>query len=109
MSFYWDDWNRDHATRHGVSEDESEYVVSHRTPPDPVDVGDGKYRVWGPTPEGRLVQVVYCEIEPERMGYEELDLSDILALEEDDAPYLYVIHARDLTRAEKRALRRRGS
>jgi hypothetical protein len=27
--FRWNDWNRDHATQHGVSEQEAELIVRH--------------------------------------------------------------------------------
>ena len=42
MFFYWERWNRDHATRHGVSEHEASWVVARPTPPDPTPVGSGK-------------------------------------------------------------------
>ncbi len=81
MFFYWDRWSREHATRHGVSEKEARSVVVRPTPPDPTPVGAGKLQVWGATEAGRLIQVIYLEISPERIRYDELDYLDILDLE----------------------------
>ncbi|MFI5379034.1 MAG: BrnT family toxin [Tepidisphaerales bacterium] len=86
MEFRWNEWNLEHATCHGVSPDEVEYVVEHARPPFPEEIGAEKFRVRGRTAEGRYVQVVYI-----------FDPEDVV----------YVIHARDLTEREKRALRRR--
>ena len=107
MFYYWDDWNSEHATRHGISQSESIYVVNHRQPPDPGPVGDEKLRVWGKTSTGRLIQVIYAEIALDRIRYDELEYEDILYLESDGGPYFYVIHARQLTKTEKSQFKRR--
>ncbi len=49
-------------------------------------IEDDKWLVWGPTPSGRLLQVVF-----------------VLA----EGGTVFVIHARDLTATEKRRMRRR--
>jgi uncharacterized DUF497 family protein len=107
MYFYWDDWNREHATSHGVSLAEIRFVVRRQSSPDPTEVGNAKLRVWGPTGHGRLIQVIYSEISSERIHYDEMDFEDIIAFEVEVPPYIYVIHARDLTRDEKRLYHRR--
>jgi len=108
MMFYWDDWNRRHVRSHGVSREEAIFVVRRAQPPYPQDAGDGKFLVCGPTLAGRLVQVIFAFTSPDRMDYEQMSFDDILQLEKDAGPYVYVIHARDLTASEKgRLLKRR--
>jgi uncharacterized DUF497 family protein len=86
MDFRWNDWNLEHATKHGVTPEEAEQVVLDASPPFPESGGDDKFRVWGRTVFGRLLQVVYIE---------------------DPEGTTYIIHARPLTDQEKRRLRRR--
>jgi len=86
VEFRWNDWNLDHATGHGVSPEECEYVVEHSAAPYPEKAGDEKWLVRGPAPSGRRIQVVYL-------------------IDDDDT--IYVIHARPLSDREKRRLRRR--
>ncbi len=74
--------------------------------PDPQPAGDDKLSVWGPTVDGRLLQVVYVELPPERIEIENLTWMDLLKLEE-GAKITYIIHARELTWDEKRIFRRR--
>jgi hypothetical protein len=79
----WNDWNIDHATRHGVTIKEMERIILAG----PARfVGDGKYSVVGRGVGGRWIQVIYL-ISP--------------------AECYYPIHARELTDAEKRRQRRR--
>jgi hypothetical protein len=49
--------------------------------------GDGKYRVWGQSEEGRYLQAIYVSSPP---------------------GVIYVIHARELDDDEKRRLRRKS-
>jgi uncharacterized DUF497 family protein len=86
MPFRWNDWNLDHATKHGVSPEEAETVVEAASAPYPEQIGDGKIRVIGRGIGGRLVQVIYV-----------VDVDETL----------YIIHARPLTELEKRRYRRR--
>ena len=85
MEFRWIEWNLEHATSHGVSREEIEYVVNNATRPYPEPTGDEKWLVRGPTAAGWMVQVIYL-----------LD-NDYTA---------FVIHARPLTEREKRRYRR---
>jgi len=84
-AFRWNNWNREHIAVHGVTPLEAEYIVTSAKNPYPEYSGNGKWRVRGQAEDGRYLQVVFV-IEDD--GY-------------------YVIHARGLTDAEKRQLRRR--
>jgi uncharacterized DUF497 family protein len=85
--FRWNEWNLDHATRHGVMPEEAEHVVLNARRPYPEVIGEGKLLVIGPGVEGRFVQVIFV-------------------LDEDRTAY--IIHARPLiTRSDKRRYRRR--
>ncbi len=79
-----DRWNEEHLAAHGV--DPTEAVVLGARAPFPLVQAAEKYLVWGPTQNGRLLQVVFV-------------------LDPDDS--VFVIHARDLTEAEKKRYRRR--
>jgi uncharacterized DUF497 family protein len=81
--FRWNEWNLDHATRHGVTPTECEIIVRKGKRE---YVGDGKFRVVGRGEGDRWVQVVYC-YDPDEI--------------------IYVIHARPLNDREKRRERRR--
>lgn len=99
--FYWDDWNREHITKHSVSIAEAEFVVRHSKRPFPKKSGEGKWAVWGRTAGNRLLQVLYVERAAEDLDFEHLTLEQIAELEESSLPLEYIIHARDLTPEEK--------
>jgi len=84
-AFRWSRWNVEHIARHGVDPDEAEDVVLDARPPYPLQRPDDRFIVWGPGRGGRLLQVVFV-------------------LDPDET--VYVIHARPLTEAEKRRVRR---
>ena len=106
MICYWDK-NREHATRHGISEDEIEFVLHHASPPYPEYIGGGKYRVLGFTEDGAYVQVIYVHKSPDEIDFEALSIEELLRLEAAKGPYAYPIHARELTHGERRRHRRR--
>ncbi len=81
-TFRWVQWNREHATQHGVSMEECERIVRRGRYR---ETGDGKYRAAGRGDGGRWLQVVF-------------------SLTEEDE--VFVIHARPLTEAEKHRERR---
>jgi hypothetical protein len=85
--FRWNEWNLAHVAEHGVEGLEAEFVVNRARKPWPEFIGNGKWRVWGPTEVGRLLQVIYV-------------------LDADRA--VYVIHARELNRSDKRRYRKRN-
>lgn len=86
IEFRWNEWNLDHATRHGVSVAECERVVRIAKRPYPLARGDGKYLVVGRGQGDRLIRVVYVL---------------------DDDATVYVIHAMPLSDSDKRRHRRR--
>ena len=86
MEFRWNEWNVDHATRHGVGMEEIEGLIDSATAPYPEEIGGGEYIVAGRGSGGRFMQAIYV-------------------VDEDGS--VYVIHARPLSEAEKRRLRRR--
>jgi hypothetical protein len=87
LEFRWNAWNIQHIAEHGIEASEAEYVADYARRPYPKMIGDGKWVVIGQTAIGRYLQVIYVD--------------------DDDADTVYVIHARALTDAEKRRLRRR--
>jgi uncharacterized DUF497 family protein len=86
VEFRWNACNIEHVLEHGVLPDEAEFVVAHAAKPFPEYRGDDKWAVWGPTTDGLHLQVVYIF---------------------DPGDTIYVIHARPLTKKEKRRYRRR--
>ena len=84
--FRWIEWNHDKVAQHHVEPEEAEFVVNHARKPFPMKVDDEKRLVWGQTGAGRYLQVVYL-----------IDVDDTV----------FVIHARPLTKKEKKRLRRR--
>jgi uncharacterized DUF497 family protein len=84
--FRWNEWNLDHATRHGISPEEAEMVVRASRRPFPKQIGNDKLLVMGRGQGGRFVQVIYV-------------------VDKDGA--LYIIHARPLTERQKKQLRRK--
>ncbi len=105
--FHWDDWNLDHATRHGVSTIDAEFLVQ-TTPQERFEqAADEKFRVVGRTDAGELIQVVFALKTFEDLDYEALSIADIIELEVYQQPLVYVIHSRPLTVSEKRRFNRR--
>lgn len=87
MEYRWNDWNLDHAAKHGVRVPrEAEMVVDGARAPYPENIGAGRWIVVGRGIGGRPVQVIYV-VDPDGT--------------------LYVIHARPLTDREMRRHRRR--
>jgi len=108
--FLWTWRNEEHIAVHRVRPAEAEYVVKNARPPFPRFVGDEKEAVWGKTSSGRSLQVIYVLVAIEDVEldeFEHLELHERIALQQGEKA-IRVIHARDLTDAEKRRLRRRG-
>jgi hypothetical protein len=103
--FIWDHWNTEHATRHGVTIGEIEFVVKRARSPWPMPHGDLKFLVRGQTESGRYIQVIYVlESDAAAIDYTEVDLIELA----EAANAFYVIHARPLKEDEKRALRKQN-
>ncbi|HEY8748535.1 MAG TPA: hypothetical protein VIM11_11215 [Tepidisphaeraceae bacterium] len=83
--FRWNEWNLDHATRHGVGRLEAERIVDHPGRGWPRRGGRDKLMVQGRGEGGRMVQVVYL-----------LDADGTI----------FIIHAMPLTTRRRRGRRR---
>ena len=104
--FFWELWNTQHIAKHNVKPEETEFVVRHAKSPYPRAGADGKFFVWGQTPAGRYLQVIFSYREDAEIDFESLKLDDVIELERDGIPFIYVLHARELTASEKSRLRR---
>ena len=108
MEAFWDLRSREHIAKHGVSPDEVDYVLQQASAPFPQDIGEGKHLVQGQTEHGRYLQVIIIYRPIDTIDWEMLDWQDRLRLlDEGLDEVVYVVHARELTDAEKRNLRRR--
>lgn len=58
-AFRWNEWNLEHAVKHGVGIAEAESVVRNARPPWPRKTGDEKWTVGGRGQGGRMVRVIY--------------------------------------------------
>ena len=87
---------------------EAEHVVRHARPPWPQQKGNDKLVVWGPTADGRLLQVIFVLKRPDEVEFESLAMDEWADLGDEDR-LVYVIHAMDLTPAMKTRYRRGGT
>lgn len=108
MIFSWTAGNLDHIAKHGVTRDESESVVRGTKPPWPEIGIDSRRRVWGKTPAGRLLQVVFIFPSDDEVDASSLSLTDLIAWSDGDERVASVIHARDLEDDEKHQYRKRS-
>jgi uncharacterized DUF497 family protein len=83
--FRWIDWNLNKVEKHGLAAGDVEYVVNRAQRPYPTPIGNEKWLVIGAMRNSRMIQAIYL-IEPQQI--------------------LFVIHARPLSRAERRRHRR---
>jgi uncharacterized DUF497 family protein len=104
--FAWDEWNIEHIARHGITPAETELVIETAQPPWPEDKGHEKLVVWGPTDEGRLLQVIFVLKRPDEVEFEALTIDQWSELDEDDR-IIYVVHSMELTPAMKHLYRKR--
>lgn len=108
MVFAWDDVNREHIAKHGVSPEEAEHVVRFAGAPFPETIEGDKLVVWGATPPGRHLQVIYVMKAPHEVAYESVPVEDWMTIEAGEVENVFrVIHAMELTERMKRRLRRR--
>jgi uncharacterized DUF497 family protein len=95
--FLWDDFNRAHATKHGVKKEDAEFVVEHASPPYPRRKEKGKLLVWGADRAGRIVEVIYAMKTAEEIEFESIDpmqLADVA--DQENVVGVYIIHAMPL-------------
>ena len=85
MDFRWNEWNTEHLARHGIDPEAAEHAVEEAGSSYPRRIEEDKLLVWGPGPEGELLQVIFV-------------------LDKDDC--VYILHARPLTEREKGRYRR---
>lgn len=105
--FAWDDWNRAHVRKHGSTAADAAYVVEHAEPPFPREIGDDKYLIWGKSPAGRYLQVVFSFKPSEQLAFQTLSTLDWATLiDYRGTVAIYVIHAMPMTDDQRRQLRR---
>jgi hypothetical protein len=63
--FRWEEWNEEHATRHGCTREEIELVVEGRVRGYPRKIGGGKWMTEARGHGGRMVRVVFFR-DPDR-------------------------------------------
>jgi hypothetical protein len=74
----------------------------------PDKIGDDKLRVWGHTPDGKYLQVVFVHPADEEVDFENLTAEALSAMMDDDALFVRVIHAMPMTDSMKRQYKRRS-
>jgi hypothetical protein len=84
-AFRWNDWNLDHAAKHGCKIAEIESVV-RREIKRAQKKGDGKYRVEGRGQGDRFIEIVFV-------------------VDDDENEAIYVIHAMPLSTRRRRRRR----
>jgi uncharacterized DUF497 family protein len=108
MIFSWDDRNREHVAKHGVSPEQAEEVTRNAESPFPETIEDDKFVVWGATDAGRYLQVIYVLRPSHEVAYESVAMEDWMSIEAGEVnDVIRVIHAMDLTPRMKRRLRKR--
>ena len=105
MIFEWNEWNVYHIGKHGVTASEAEFVTNVAEPPFPRQIEDEKQLVWGRTPNGRYLQVVFVYLADEDVDYFALSERDRIEFE-GGKHVSYVIHAMEMTAVQKRQYRR---
>jgi hypothetical protein len=59
IGFRWNDWNLEHATRHGCGVEEIESVVRNAGRGRSRKIGKGKYTAEGRGQGGRMIRVIF--------------------------------------------------
>src|SRR5947209_4510461 len=106
--YSWDQANVEHIGKHGVTPWESQYLVDHARPPFPEYRGNGRFMVRGKTRDGRWLQVVFALLKDDEVDVDSLEPHDVAAFSDGEAQVVRVVHARELTHAEKHQARKRG-
>jgi hypothetical protein len=105
--FAWDDWNKAHVTKHGSNASEAQYIIEHAKDPFPREIGDEKYLVWGKSPSGGFLQVVFVFKLPEDLEFTSLTLLGWSALiDYGGTVAIYVIHAMPLNSKQLKQYRK---
>ncbi len=104
--FLRDSWNRGHIGSHSVSEREAEAVVRAASASVPAQDRPAEAPRVGQDVGRQVLSVIFVIRAAAQIDYESIGIEDIINLGDDDVPRTYVIHARDLTPAEKSRYRR---
>jgi hypothetical protein len=64
-NFRWEDWNEDHATRHGCTREEIESIVQNRVRGYPHRIDRNKWLIEGRGQGGRMIRVIFFR-DPDR-------------------------------------------
>jgi uncharacterized DUF497 family protein len=96
--FLWDDFNREHAQRHGVMREDAEFVVENAAPPFPKEISSDKHIVMGQRPGGPVIEVVFAYKVAAEIEFTSVDLIDIVDIsQKNDIVAVYIIHAMKLS------------
>lgn len=105
--FAWDDWNKEHVTKHGSDAAEARYVIKDAEPPFPREIGGEKYLVWGQTLAGSHLEVIFAFRVPEALAFADLDFLDWGTLIDYPATVsIYSCHAMPMKEKQLRQYRR---
>ena len=108
MIFAYDNWNRQHVSKHGVERADAQYVVENAKPPYPKRIENGKFMVYGPDRAGRILEVAFAFRTADELDFESLDLLQLEELsQKENAVAVYIIHAMPVEGRRKRNYRRR--
>jgi uncharacterized DUF497 family protein len=106
--FAYDDWNREHVAKHGVSHADAEYVIESARRPYPKKIEEGKFIVYGPDRTGRVLEVVFAFKSADQIDFDTVDLLQLGDLSEAQNPVaVYIIHAMPISGRTKKRYRRR--
>ena len=108
MIFAYDNWNRQHVSKHGVQQADAEFVVEHAKPPYPQRIEEGKFIVYGPDRAGRILEVAFAFRASDEIDFESLDMLQLEELSQrENAFAVYIIHAMPIEGRRKKRYRRR--
>lgn len=105
--FAWDEWNKEHVRKHGANATDAKFVVEHAEHPFPRELGNGKYLVWGRTPSGDYLEVIFAFKIPEKLAFTDLDILDWGSMIDYPATVLiYICHAMPMKTRQLRQYRK---
>ena len=108
MIFVYDDWNREHVAKHGVSQADAEYVIERARQPYPKKIEEGKLIVYGPSRTGEILEVVFAFRTADQVDFDAVDLLQLDELSEGDKRVaVYIIHAMPISGRSMKRYRKR--
>ena len=107
MLFVYDDWNREHVTKHGVMLHDAKFVIDNARPPYPKKIEEGKFIVYGKDRHGRMLEVVFALKRAEEIGHNSLDFLQAEELtQRANTVGVYIIHAMPVAKRKQPRRRR---